>query len=390
MAQSCPNRGAILSPEGMLREIQVNLLECKVCFEKFDAQQAERRPQNLSCGHVLCLECIRALSHPLLRKLECPFCRQLCSVDATSHCQALCDLQEMLFFITASPRSEKGGEEEAAGVSSKALHLCMTFGGWGALINPSGLAVMRSSGTMFVVHDGEERVVVLSPQGKRQHTFGPRGHTSGDVCFAVDVAVTPCGHVVVTDAGDKAVKVFTSRGSHVVTLKACFSLPWGVDTDSSGHILVTDVQAGTLSRLKVDYKHGVTQEEAVVVSDLQHPKAVAWSGCTGNTAVMEHVTEDTQHLTVFTEDFHILYHVDSFGLKLMSSVRMSGVAFDTNGHLLVVNSQQGTIWSFGNMQSGPVLTPLVSDQLIRPVGLVPLNNTLIVVDSGDHTVKVYS
>nr|XP_057939495.1 E3 ubiquitin-protein ligase NHLRC1-like [Doryrhamphus excisus] len=390
MARSCPNRGGLLSPEDMLKEIQVNLLECKVCFEKFNTQQAERRPQNLSCGHVLCLECIRALSHPLLRKLECPFCRQLCSIDATSHCQALCDLQEMLFVIPDVPRSEKGGEEAITGVGSKALNLCMTFGGWGALINPSGLAVMKSSGTIFVVHDGEKRVVALSPQGRKQHTFGPRGHAGEDVCFAVDVAVTRCGHVVVTDAGDKAVKVFTSRGRHVLTIKARFSLPWGVDTDSSGHILVTDVQAGTLSRFKVDYKHGVTQEEGVVVSNLQHPKSVACGGRTGNTAVMEHVTQDTQHLTVFTEDFHVLYRVDSFGLKLMSSVTMSGVTFDTNGHLLVFDSQQGMIWSFGNMQSGPVLTPLVSDHLIRPVGLVPLNNTLIVVDGGDHTVKVYS
>ncbi|XP_061810034.1 E3 ubiquitin-protein ligase NHLRC1-like [Nerophis lumbriciformis] len=389
MAHSYPSRGGLQSPEGvLLREIQVNLLECKVCFEKFTAQHSERRPQNLSCGHVLCLECIRALSHPLLGRLECPFCRQLCSVDATSHCQALCDLQEMLFFIPACPRVDK--EEEVAGVSAKALHRRATFGGWGDLINPSGVTVMRSSGTMFVVHDGVERVVVLGPQGKKQHAFGPRGHASEDVCFAMDVAVTPCGHVVVTDAGDKAVKVFTSRGSHVVTIKACFALPWGVDTDRRGHILVTDVQAGTLSRLKVHYKHGVALEEGVVVSNLQHPKAVSCCACTANTAVMQHLAQDTQQLTVFTEDFHLLYQVDTFALQLMSSVKMSGVTFDTNGHLLVVDSQQGMIWSFGTMQSGPVLTPLVSDQLIRPVGLGALNNTLVVVDAGDHTLKVYS
>lgn len=398
-----PSRGS-LSPEGILREIQINLLECKVCFEKFNTQQRERRPQNLSCGHVLCLECITALSHPLLRKLECPFCRQLCSVDSTSHCQVLSDLQELLLWrsptSSAPPHRPKGNLGLATGLRSTALHLCTAFGGWGTLINPTGIAVLGSSGTIVVVHDGEKRVAVFSPQGKKLHRFGRRGRGSGAICYPVDVAVTPCGYVVVTDAGDKAVKVFTSRGNHVLTLKDCFQLPWGVDTDSSAHILVSDVQAGTLSRIKVDYNHGATQEHQTAVSDLQHPKAVACCRLTGNTAVMEHLTDDTHapgkhqctRLRVFTKDFHLLYQTDSFSLSLQSTVwlNMSGVAFDRDGDVLVIDSNQGIVWSLGKLQSDPVLTPLVGDHLIRPGGLVSLNNMLVILDSGDHTVKIYT
>ncbi|XP_077383344.1 E3 ubiquitin-protein ligase NHLRC1-like isoform X2 [Festucalex cinctus] len=396
MAHSCPRRGGLPRPEGTLQAIRVNLLECKVCFEKFNAQRAERRPQNLSCGHVLCVECVGALSHPLLRKLQCPFCRQLCPVDATSHCQPLCDLQELLMFTPTSSHVEKLEE----GVSGKALHLCLTFGGWGTLINPTGLAVMQSSGTVFAVHDGEKRVVVFTPQGKKRHAFGQRGHADEEVCYPVDVAVTPCGHVVVTDAGDKAVKVFTSRGNHVITVKAGFSMPWGVDTDSGGRVLVSDVQAGTLSRIKVDYKHGVALEETAVASHLDYPKAVACCGATGHTAVMEHVKEDVHsarmqsysRLTVFTPDFHILYQTDNLSVSLKASVtiNMSAVTFDRNGHLLVADSLQGVIWTFGSVESGAVLIPLVAENLMRPVGLVPFNNTLIIVDAEDHTVKIYS
>ncbi|XP_077432413.1 E3 ubiquitin-protein ligase NHLRC1-like [Vanacampus margaritifer] len=398
MAHSCPRRGGPPRPECTLQEIRVNLLECKVCFEKFNAQRAERRPQNLSCGHVLCVECVGALSHPLLRKLECPFCRQLCSIDATSHCQPLCDLQELLLFSPASSHVEKREDgEEASGVSGKALHLCLTFGGWGTLINPTGLAVMQSSGTVFVVHDGEKRVAVFTPEGKKRHAFGQRGRADEEVCYPVDVAVTPCGHVVVTDAGDKAVKVFTSRGNHLITVKAGFSVPWGVDTDSGGRVLVSDVQAGTLSRIKVDYKHGVMLEVGAVASHLENPKAVACCRATGHTAVVEHVKEDVHsasysRLTVFTPDFHIRYQTDNLSLSLKASVtiNMSAVTFDRNGHLLVADSLQGMIWTFGSLQSGAVFTPLVADNLIRPVGLVPFNNTLIIVDGGDHTVKIYS
>ncbi|XP_077577434.1 E3 ubiquitin-protein ligase NHLRC1-like [Stigmatopora nigra] len=258
MAHSCSRGGDPRQTEGMLREIQVNLLECKVCFLKFNPQKAERRPQNLLCGHVLCMECIRAVSHPLLKKLECPFCRQLCSIDATSQCRVLCDLQELLLFSPAASCLEKQVEESASAVRSKNFHLCLTFGGCGTLINPTGLAKMPFSGNIFVVHEGEKRVVVFNPQGKKLNYFGQRGHASEEVCYPVDVAVTQCGHVVVTDAGDKAIKVFTSRGTHVISVKAGFSLPWGVDTDCAGHILVSDVNAGTLSRIKVDYRQGVT------------------------------------------------------------------------------------------------------------------------------------
>ncbi|KAM9852125.1 E3 ubiquitin-protein ligase NHLRC1-like [Aulostomus maculatus] len=390
------------SSVGIVREIQVNLLECKVCFEKFSIHQKERRPYNLSCGHVLCLECIKALSHPLLRKLECPFCRQLCSVDSTSHCQALCDLQELLLSqrpTSLAPLSlAKGGLGLASALRVTDLHPRVAFGGWGTLINPTGIALLGSSGTIVVVHDGEKRVVVFSLQGRRLHSFGRRDQASGSVCYPVDVAVTPCGHVVLTDAGEKAVKVFTSRGNHVLTIKDGFQLPWGVDTDSSGHILVSDVQAGTLSFIKVNYTHGATLEQQTAIKDLQHPKAVACCRVSGNTAVMEHLTDDTprrhrySRLRVFTKDFHVLYQTDSFSLTLQYSawLNMSGVAFGSEGDVLVIDSNQGMIWSLGKVHIRPVLTPLLADHLIRPVGLVLLQNALVILDGGDHAVKIYS
>ncbi|XP_074540082.1 E3 ubiquitin-protein ligase NHLRC1-like [Halichoeres trimaculatus] len=385
-------------PEGALREIQINLLECKVCFEKFNTRQRERRPQNLSCGHVLCLECIAALSHPLLRKLECPFCRQLCSADSTSPCQVLIDLQELMFSV--SPVSSKEGLCIASSLTSTAPHLSMGFGGWGTLFNPTGIAVLGSSGTVVVVHDGEERVVVFSPQGRKLHSFGPRGRAAGEICYPVDVAVTPCGYVVVTDAGDQAVKVFTTRGNHVLTVKEPFMLPWGIDTDSYGNILVSDNQAGVLSQIKVDYIHGVILKYEPVVVDLQHPKTVASCQLTRNIAVVEHLPDEKYppsfhqrtRLKVFSPYFSLLYQADSFSLSLLSTVRLniSGVAFAGDGGVIVVDSNQGMIWSLGNVQKGPDLSPLVRDHLIRPTGLVSLKNKLFILDSGDHTVKICS
>lgn len=400
MAQ-CPGPPSVsLSPGEILREIQVSLLECKVCFEKFGIGQSCHRPQNLSCGHVLCLKCITTLSHPVLKRLECPFCRQACSTDDTSHCRLLSDLQELVLRSSASSASSHRRNEapqRGGGLASTALRLCAALGGWGTLINPTGIAALGSSGTMAVVHDGDKKVVMFDSEGRKLDCFGERRETSGGVCYLLDVAASPCGHLVVTDAGDKAVKVFTSEGRHVLTVPGSFQMPWGVATDSRGDILVSDTQAGTLSKVKVDYNRALLLENQTVVSELQHPKAVACCWATGNVAVVEHIggpAEKHRHtrLSVFTRDFQLLYQTDTFSLSLQSCLMLnvSGVAFDVDGDVMITDSNQGMVWSLGNLHGGPVLTPLVGEHLIRPVGLVSVNNTLLVLDAGDHTVKIYS
>lgn len=399
MAQ-CPGPSCVsLDPEEVLREIQVSLLECKVCFEKFSTGQSCRRPQNLPCGHVLCLECIGTLRHPVLKTLECPFCRQSCGAQGTSHCLVLSDLRELIFRCsTPSASSHRRNEDPQCGVglASTALRLRAALGGWGTLVNPTGITTLGPSGTTAVVHDGDEKVVMFGPEGRKLRCFG-EGPPSGGTCYLLDVAASPCGHLVVTDAGDEAVKVFTSEGRHVLTVQGSFQLPWGVATDSCGDILVSDTQAGTLSKVKVDYDHALLLENQTVVSGLQQPKAVACCWATGNTAVVENIGDPPgrhhrTRLSVFTTDFQLLYRTDSFSLSLRSGLRLkvSGVAFDVDGDVIITDSDQGMVWSLGNLHRGPVLTPLVGEHLDRPVGLVSVNNTLVVLDAGDHTIKIYS
>ncbi|KAM8825968.1 E3 ubiquitin-protein ligase NHLRC1-like [Synchiropus picturatus] len=389
------NRPAPRGPEGILREIQVSLLECKVCFEKF-TNATERRPQNLSCGHVLCRACTSALAQPLLRKLECPFCRRLCSLESTSHCRVLGDLQEILLMSCVTPHVSV---QASSGLRPAAVRYLGSWGGWGALINPSGVAMLAAPGSAVVVHDGEKRVVVLSEDGTEVHTFGKRTHNSAGVVYPVDVAVTTGGNIVVTDAGDGAVKVFTSGGAHLVTITDHFELPWGVDAKLNGHILVSDVQAGTLSLMKVDYKQAVLLECGPVVSDLRGPKSVACCRASGSTAVVEHLSAESPRthgltrLTVFTDDFHILHQTDSFSLMLHSTVHLnvSAVTFDGNGGLLAVDSDRGLIWSLEMSERNLVrMTPVVSDRLVRPVAAVSNLNKLMVLDGGDHTRRVFT
>ncbi|XP_030638208.1 E3 ubiquitin-protein ligase NHLRC1-like [Chanos chanos] len=390
--------------EEILTEIHDNLLECKVCFETFSLQQREHRPQNLSCGHVLCLECVYALSKPFLDRLECPFCKRPCDVGGISDCWALTDLQDLLLYRSPrSPRRRLVREHESwgKGLGSGSLHLTTAFGGWGRLINPTGLATFETSGAIVVVHAGDKRVTVHSSTGKHLHGFGQAGHGSKELCHPLDVAVAPGGHIVVTDAGDSSVKVFSSRGRPIVTIQEPFQLPWGTDVDTNGRILVTDTKAGTLTQVVMDFSRRVICDKRVVLTGLQCPRSVAICPVTGNTAVLEHLEDCVQsqggsrpkRLQVFGKDFTLLSLVDSFSLTSMTPGRLSisSVAFDRVGNVIVSDTQQGAIWSLGTLPKTPVLTPLVCEGLVYPVGLVvTAQNTLIVLDSGDHTVKLYS
>lgn len=380
----------------LIQDIQMNLLECKVCFKEF-TEDCRVRPQNLLCGHVLCQECVAALSHPLLRKLECPFCRQLCSLDHTSNCLVLTDLQELLRSHGSRCVARPGRAELSLNPDRRATHLSLSapFGGWGTLINPVSLAVLGPLGTMVIVHDGTCRLVVLNSMGKILNSFGKKGSGPGEICYPLDVAVCPLGHVMVTDGGDKAVKIYTSRGVHIVTIRASFQLPWGVDSDSSGNIFVSDVLTGTLFHLTVDYCNSVSFQCHTAVSGLENPKAVACCPLSGNIATVEHISgRNDQHtrLKVFTSDFEILYQNDSFNLNLNFNVcvQVSTVSFDTNGDIIVIDKIPGTIWKLGKPWHNFVPIPLVSANLIHPVGVAFIKNKLIILDSGDHSVKIYN
>ncbi|XP_077077589.1 E3 ubiquitin-protein ligase NHLRC1-like [Siphateles boraxobius] len=379
--------------EDILAEIRANLLECKVCFEKFSIQKRDHTPRNLPCGHVLCLKCICALSHPENQRLECPFCRKPWDVGSTSECYALNDLQELLL-SEACPRLYDRVIGWTGSLGSGTLHLRSAFGGWGTIVNPSGMVVSETSGQVVLVHDSEKRVAVFDAQGTRLDGFGCYGHNPSDLCHPLDVALTQCGHVLVTDAGDQSVKVFTSKGRAVAAIRDSFRLPWGVDVDARERVFVTDAEMGTLSQLVIDFSRGVVLVNRVVFKELKCPRSVASCKASGNIAVVERFQAGftASCLRIFNSDFVPLTQVDSFALNLKNSLSLSisSVIFDINGDVIVGDSQNGMVWSLGKPQKAPALTPLVSG-LLRPVALATTTmNVLVVMDGGDHTVKFYA
>ncbi|NWI70394.1 NHLC1 ligase, partial [Todus mexicanus] len=287
----------------------------------------------------------------------------------------------------------------ASGPASAPSELRLSLGGWGQLLNPTGLAACRSSGRVAVAHDGKKRIHVYSPAGSCLQRFGERGDASDDVKYALDVALTPDGHVVVSDGGDRAVKVFGLEGKGVLALREGFRLPWGLDVTPDGQVMVTDAEAGALYRLAADFAAGKLKKCEMMRSGLVSPRGVAVCQTSGAVAVIEHLKArglgggSSTRLKIFSAEMDVIGQVDTFGLNLLfpSRIYATAVAFDKAGRVVVTDISSQAVICLGKPEEFPVFNPLISHGLSYPVGLTyTANNSLVVLDGGDHSVKIYS
>ncbi|XP_008845288.1 E3 ubiquitin-protein ligase NHLRC1 [Nannospalax galili] len=380
------------APPELVREAEVSLLECKVCFERFGHLQ-QRRPRNLPCGHVVCLACLAALAHPRTLALECPFCRRACRACDTSDCLPVLHLLELL---GSTLRAAPAGPCAARGASGE-LTCQHAFGGWGTLVNPTGLALCPKTGRVVVVHDGKRRVKIFDSGGGGAHQFAEKGDAEHDVKYPLDVAVTNDCHVVVTDAGDRSIKVFDFFGQVKLVVGEQFSLPWGVATTPQNQVLVTDAEAGALHLLEMDFTNGVLRRTEKLHAYLCNPRGVAVSGLTGVIAVLEHLwtpgtAGSNSRVKVFNPAMQLIGQVDSFGLNLFfpSRITASAVAFDHQGNVIIADTSGPAVLCLGKPEEFPALKPMVTHGLSHPVALAfSKENALLVLDTATHSVKVY-
>ncbi|NXG48995.1 NHLC1 ligase, partial [Psilopogon haemacephalus] len=376
-------------------EAELSLLECRVCFERY-GPGGQRRPRNLPCGHVLCQDCVWALGSPESRRLECPFCRRACGSAETSDCLPLLQLLELLGPQCSSVSSALGrsaGRE--AGPAPAGLRLAL--GGWGSLVNPTGVAACRISGRLAVAHDGEKRIHVFSPSGSCLQRFGERGDADNDIKYPLDVTITLDGHVVVTDGGDRSVKAFDFDGRGVLAVREGFSLPWGLDATPESEVILSDSEAGALYRLTADFKKGKLKKCQMIRSQLISPRGVAVSHTSGAVAVIEHLKapglNNSSRVKIFSAEMDLIGQMDNFGLSLVfpSKIHATAVAFDEEGRIIVTDVCSQAIICLGKPEEFPIFNPLISHGLSYPTGLTYMaNNSLVVLDSGDHSIKIYN
>ncbi|MFZ2051951.1 MAG: SMP-30/gluconolactonase/LRE family protein [Solirubrobacteraceae bacterium] len=162
-----------------------------------------------------------------------------------------------------------------------------SFGYWGsenaALKEPEGLSI-STSGKLYVADTGNNRVSVWSlPEAAGLHEtystqFGTAGDGPGQFEYAAAPAVTPQGHVLVTDAATNLIQEFSSQGKYLASYGGTGESPGKFEeatgiavNQATGDMYVGDCGAHSIQELnpKGEYIRSLTS------SDLQCPGEIA-------------------------------------------------------------------------------------------------------------------
>jgi DNA-binding beta-propeller fold protein YncE len=120
--------------------------------------------------------------------------------------------------------------------------------GDGALKRPSGIAVDRNSGDLWVVDSAAHDCKVFDSNGQLKRTFGQRGASAGQFNYPVGLGIHPEVGVAIADSMNFRVQLISSEGAPKAMFgqkgdaAGDFALPRDVAIDSEGHLYVLDNQ----------------------------------------------------------------------------------------------------------------------------------------------------
>ncbi|XP_078098032.1 E3 ubiquitin-protein ligase NHLRC1-like [Mustelus asterias] len=392
-------------PLSLLRDIELNVLECKVCFERFGSSPA-RRPCALPCGHAVCRHCASALCRrrgqqaqeaAAAAQLECPFCRRSGPLSQAADCLPLLQLAELLSGAGGGPSAAAPPPPPAGGGGGdRRPELSAIFGGWGRLLNPRGLAVCGRSGAVAVVQDGEQPLGLFERGGRPL----PGPGREQPLRYPLDVALAGGGQLLlVTDAGDSSLKVFGWRAAaggrpELQLSHGGFGLPWGLASASADGavLLLTDWARGSLLRLTLRLPDGGALLRRESLSErLCRPREVAVCPLHGSIHVVEHLAPGPgRRLSTFDSRGQLLRRMDGLGPGPSLPAGLSAIAVDSQGNVLLADGDRGAVLCVGTVDKADRRT-IIESGLVRPVALACTGDgSLIVLDAGDHTWKVYT
>ncbi|OGQ80531.1 MAG: hypothetical protein A3F90_16715 [Deltaproteobacteria bacterium RIFCSPLOWO2_12_FULL_60_19] len=125
-------------------------------------------------------------------------------------------------------------------------NLVVAIGKKDELINPSGLAIDRASGRLYVADPRAHKIRVYnSADGSFAFEFGKRGKEDGELNFPTNLFIGN-GKLYITDTGNFRIQIFDLDGKYLKKFgdvgdgPGQLARPRGVAADSEGHIYVAD------------------------------------------------------------------------------------------------------------------------------------------------------
>ena len=120
------------------------------------------------------------------------------------------------------------------------------------LTRPTGIAIDRQDGTLFVADTGAHNVKALDLKGNPVFVIGKRGENNGEFNYPVDLFVDKNGDLYVNDSMNFRIQIFDKKGAFVTAFgkhgdgSGDFGRPKGIAVDREGHIYVADALFDTV------------------------------------------------------------------------------------------------------------------------------------------------
>lgn len=115
----------------------------------------------------------------------------------------------------------------------------------GLFKRPTGIAINKNLGWLYVVDTLENEIVVLDLEGREKFRFGKRGYGKGEFNFPTQICIKD-NKVYITDTLNARIQIFDKDGNFVSMFGRLGSgigdldKPKGVAVDSEGHIYVVE------------------------------------------------------------------------------------------------------------------------------------------------------
>jgi tripartite motif-containing protein 71 len=293
------------------------------------------------------------------------------------------------------PSPGVAAKESVSHGSVKGLQLVKVIGetklGASLLSSPTGIAV-DLLGNLFIVDSGNDRLVKCDSEGRFMAETGGFGWEAGQFNRPTYVAADNGLNAYVADTQNKRIQRFDQSLNFVSSIQikarsdfSGFGLIEGIAINSSGEIIVSDVEEDLLVKLSSSYEYEKTFGGlAEVPGGLRDPLG-AFINQDGSTYVADSENDRVVVFDVFGN------FVKSMGERILSHPSGVAVALDQtvyvadtgDNSIAVLDPDGNLILRYGGDASG-----LVS--LSKPTDLkLGKENKLFVVDSGNNRICVF-
>ena len=178
--------------------------------------------------------------------------------------------------------------------------------------------------------------------------WGSEGREDGQFIRAIGIATDKDGNVYVTDDGNPFVQKFDNNGKFLMKFggggvdNGQFRHATGIAVDAQGNIFVADYQNKRVQKFNNAGEFITQWRMGMDITVAGVPEAIGVD-VQGRVYVTDY---DFGRMQVFTNDGEFLWALSGEKIMDMPLKRPVGVAFDGNGHILIVNQSGNSVQAY--------------------------------------------